>query len=108
MEFKTNPKLVGNRFHKIVYSTPEVEERGWPKSLVTMYLTTWRPFRENIKFQILLNESTLTWKYCVGLKESPVPWIGVEEERGRGRLCSASVSVLHHSSGNARISLSGY
>jgi hypothetical protein len=40
MEFKTNPKLVGNRFHQTVYSAPEVEEIGWPKSLVTIYLDT--------------------------------------------------------------------
>jgi len=40
MEFKTNAKPGGNNFLQIVYSTPEVEEIGWPKSLVTMYFTT--------------------------------------------------------------------
>jgi hypothetical protein len=37
MEIKTNPKLGGRKFLQIVYSTPEVEEMGWSKSLVTMY-----------------------------------------------------------------------
>jgi hypothetical protein len=37
MGIKTNLKLGGNRFLQIVYSAPEVEEIGWPKSLVTMY-----------------------------------------------------------------------
>jgi hypothetical protein len=37
MEIKTNPKLGGNNFLLIVYSIPEVEETGWPKSLVAMY-----------------------------------------------------------------------
>jgi len=31
------------------------------------------------------------------LKEFPVSLIGVEEERGRRRLCPAAVSVPHHS-----------
>jgi len=40
MDIQTNPKFGSNKFLQKVYSTPEVEERVWPESLVTMYRIT--------------------------------------------------------------------
>ena len=107
---KTNFKLWGNNFLKNVYFAPEVEEIFLPKSLVAVYITTSRHICKNVKF-IIRNVTQWrydNWNYCIELKESPVPWIGVEEERGRRRLCPTAVSVLRHSSADTQIFLSKY
>jgi len=54
---------------------------------------------------MLFNDATLTENFA-WIKKSPVPYIGVEEERKRRRLCPAAVSVLHHLSADTRIFLS--
>jgi hypothetical protein len=107
---ETSFKLWDNNFLENIYFAPEVEEIVWPKSLVAMYLTTWRHIRENVKF-IIRNVTQWrydNWKYCTELKECPVPWIGVEKDRERRRVCPTAVSVHHHSSADIRIFLSEY
>ena len=60
MDIKSNPKLVGNKFlKKNVYSAPEMEEIVWRNMLVTMYRTTRRHIRENVKFGMLFNDAIL-------------------------------------------------